>query len=158
MMVMVSERVDDLYRKHIDELIHFATVLVGPGDAHDVVADAVLATITSGSAETVDNVRAYWFRAVSNTASSFHRSRFSRLRREQNAFSSAATYGVDNEAVDARRVLATLSAQQRAVVYLTYWHDMSPDAVADLLQTTEGTVRKQLARARATLREALRHE
>ncbi len=38
---------------------------------------------------------------------------------------------------------------------LTYWLDRAPAQVAELLDVTEGTVRKQLARARQKLKEAL---
>lgn len=40
---MVVEEADaEIYRKHADDLTRFATGLVGPGDAADVVAKAVL--------------------------------------------------------------------------------------------------------------------
>ena len=57
--------------------------------------------------------------------------------------------------MDAQRALAGLSPQQRAVVYLTYWDDLTPAQVAALLGVSEGSVRKQLARAREQLRRVL---
>jgi RNA polymerase sigma-70 factor, ECF subfamily len=57
--------------------------------------------------------------------------------------------------VDAHAALAMLSEQQRAVVYLTYWEDLAPAQIATLLAVSEGTVRKQLARAREHLRRIL---
>ena len=51
--------------------------------------------------------------------------------------------------------MASLSEQQRAVVFLTYWEDLAPAQVADLLGVSDGTVRKQLARARDQLRRIL---
>ncbi len=51
--------------------------------------------------------------------------------------------------------MAALSPQQRAVVFLTYWEDLEARSVADLLGVSEGTVRKQLGRARIRLREVL---
>ncbi len=48
-----------------------------------------------------------------------------------------------------------LSVQQRAVTYLTYWHDMSVAQVAEALGVSDGTVRRQLARARDRLRGVL---
>jgi len=155
---MVTERVDDLYRRHVGELVHFATVLVGPHDAFDIVSEAVLATLHRGSLEGVDNVRAYWFRAVANTAASFHRSQSRRVRREQLAVGGRAEQAESEPAADARRMLSRLSSQQRAVIYLTYWHDLSPAQVAETLGVSDGTVRKQLGRAREQLREVLRHE
>jgi len=58
--------------------------------------------------------------------------------------------------IDAHRALSELSPQQRAVVYLTYWDDLTPAQIAVLLDVAEGTVRKQLARAREALRRILR--
>jgi len=40
-------------------------------------------------------------------------------------------------------------------VFLTYWDDLDVHAVAGLLAVSEGTVRKQLGRARKKLREVL---
>ena len=58
-------------------------------------------------------------------------------------------------AVDAHRALGQLSEQQRAVVFLTYWEDQTPAQIAELLGVADGTVRKQLARAREHLRRIL---
>jgi RNA polymerase sigma factor (sigma-70 family) len=48
-----------------------------------------------------------------------------------------------------------LSVQQRTVVFLAYWCDQSAGDIAGVLGVSEGTVRKQLVRARARLREVL---
>ena len=152
--MMVTVDLEAEYRANVADLVRYATVLVGPNDANDVVNDAVTATIARNSLATVDDVRAYWFRAVTNTATDWHRSRFRRSARETRA---ADRVGIGEPVApdDARRVLAALSTQQRAVVYLTYWHDWPIDRVAEALQVSDGTVRKQLARAREHLREVL---
>jgi RNA polymerase sigma factor (sigma-70 family) len=152
--MMVTVDLEAEYRTHVADLVRFATVLVGPHDANDVVNEAVTTTIARNSLAAVDDVRAYWFRAVANTSADWHRSRFRRHARELRSAERALT----NETAtphDARRVLAALSAQQQAVVYLTYWHDWPIDRVAEVLQVSDGTVRKQLARAREHLREVL---
>jgi DNA-directed RNA polymerase specialized sigma24 family protein len=41
------------------------------------------------------------------------------------------------------------------VVYLTYWDDLTPTQIATLLHISEGSVKKQLARAREQLRRIL---
>ncbi len=41
------------------------------------------------------------------------------------------------------------------MIYLTYWEDLTPAAVAETLGIGEGSVRKQLARAREQLRTVL---
>jgi len=154
---MTLVNVESEYRAHAADLVRYATVLVGPNDAADVVSEAVGATIARRSLDGVDDVRAYWFRAVANTAASWHRSRFRRRAREERA--APRPDEIDAPAADeARRLLAGLSMQQRAVVYLTYWHDWDIATVAQALGVSDGTVRKQLARSRAQLREALPHD
>ncbi len=152
--MMVSVDLEAEYRAHVADLVRYATVLVGPHDANDVVNDAVMATIARDSLRAVDDVRAYWFRAVTNTATDWHRSRFRRTARETRA-AERPSAGEPTTPDDARRVLAGLSPQQRAVVYLAYWLDWPIDRIAAALQVSDGTVRKQLARAREQLREVL---
>jgi len=146
----------ETYRRHSAELIRYATALVGPADAADVVTDAVLAAFVAPSWRDVANRRAYLYRAVLHHASSFHRSTSRRRRREQVAAARVpAHHDPPPDSIDAHRALAALSEQQRAVTYLTYWEDLAPDRIADLLGVAEGTVRKQLARARDHLRRIL---
>jgi RNA polymerase sigma factor (sigma-70 family) len=156
MMTLVN--VESEYRAHAADLVRYATVLVGPHDAADVVSEAVSATMARNSLATVDDVRAYWFRAVSNTAASWHRSAFRRRDREQRAAALTQPEEGQRTPTEARAILSSLSVQQRAVVYLTYWHDWTPDQIAQVLGVAEGTVRKQLARSRAHLREVLDHD
>jgi RNA polymerase sigma-70 factor (ECF subfamily) len=147
--------VADAYREHAADLIRYATVLVGPSDAQDVVSDAVLAVFAGKQWANVDNPRAYLFRAVLNQSMTHHRSGARRRRREQRAASSDVLVAHDTTSIDAHRALAHLSEQQRAVVYLTYWEDLSVVQIATLLDVSEGTVKKQLARARDQLRRIL---
>jgi RNA polymerase sigma-70 factor (ECF subfamily) len=51
--------------------------------------------------------------------------------------------------------LAGLSSQQRTFVYLAYWEDWTATEIADRVGVSDGTVRRQLARARTKLREEL---
>ena len=153
MMSTMDERAE-VYQRHADELIRYATALVGPASAPDVVVDGVMNAFRSAAWPTVTNQRAYLYRAVLNRALSERRSTSRRQAREALAAAreSVAPAGTS---VDAQRALASLSPQQRAVVYLTYWDDLTPAQVADLLGVGEGTVRKQLARAREQLRKVL---
>ena len=52
--------------EYADELTHFATGIIGPDDASDVVSTAVLRSFTSPSWPGVANHRAYLYRAVLN--------------------------------------------------------------------------------------------
>lgn len=154
--MMVTVDIEAEYRASLRDLLHFATVLVGPHDAPDVVNEAVTATLQRGSMSTVIDARAYWFRAVANTAAGWHRSRFRRHRREMRA-TNQCTATADGPATpdDARRLLGALSSQQRTALYLAYWHDWPVDRIADAMGATEGTVKQHLARGRARLKELL---
>jgi RNA polymerase sigma factor (sigma-70 family) len=50
----------------------------------------------------------------------------------------------------------TLSIQQRAVIVLTYWDDLTPSSIATLMDFSEDSVKRHLARGRSRLKEALR--
>lgn len=144
----------EVYRRHADELVRYATALVGPADAPDVVVDAVVAAFRSPAWSKVDNQRAYLYRAVLNRSLSVRRSDARRVARELRLAGSEPV-AAGESSLDAQRALAGLSPQQRAVVYLTYWEDLTPAQIAALLEVSEGTVRKQLARAREQLRRIL---
>ena len=137
-------------------MVHYATVLVGPDDAMDVVNEPVAATLARDSLDAVDNVHAYWFRSVTNTAAGWHRSTIRRRAREAKAAALSRLDSADGVAPsEAQRALRTLSIQQRAAVYLTYWADWEPGRIAEVSGVSEGTVRKALARGRERLREVL---
>jgi RNA polymerase sigma-70 factor (ECF subfamily) len=56
------------------------------------------------------------------------------------------------------RVLAELSAEQRAVLVLRDFHELEYREIADALGLDLGTVKSRLHRARTSVREALRKE
>lgn len=103
----------------------------------------------------VTNQRAYLFRAVVNHAHDLRRSRERRWARDLAAIGSTSMAAPDTF-IDVRRAVAGLSVQQRAVVYLAYWEDLTERSIADFLQVSPGTVRRHLVRARSNLRKALR--
>ena len=114
-MMTMTPSDTELYREHADELTRYATVLVGPDDAPDVVIDAVLAAFASPGWRRVEHPRAYLFRAVLNTANSRHRSAGRRRRRESVvALQERPSDAREQEAaLDVHRALGTLSPQQR---------------------------------------------
>lgn len=145
---------EDIYRKHSDELVRFATGLVGPFDAQDVVTDACLRAFQSRNWEAVTNRRAYLYRSVLNQARSQHRSTVRRRVREHATAGPAASEPSPID-IDVLRAVDKLSMQQRAAVFLTYWEDLRPAEVAARLNISEGSVKRHLARARARLKELL---
>jgi DNA-directed RNA polymerase specialized sigma24 family protein len=61
------------YRAHAPELMRFATALVGPQDAADVVGDAMAKTLAARQWSSLDNPRAYVYRALYREAMSWRR-------------------------------------------------------------------------------------
>jgi RNA polymerase sigma factor (sigma-70 family) len=150
----VDEPNAEFWEKHADELTRFATGIVGPSDAPDVVSGALLHCMVSRRWPTVSDRRAYLYRAVLNEALASRRSLTRRRQREMSAALTepVADGGPSPEVLEALR---RLSVRQRAVIVLTYWNDLEPSSVAGLLGISEGAVRRHLARARAHLKEYL---
>lgn len=142
-----------VYEAHRDELIRFATVLVGPHSAPDVVSSAVLRILDRPSVR-VRNHRAYLYQTVLNEARNLKRSEARRRMREDRApLPNSVTQPEPYPEV--REALEQLSAQQRAVVYLVYWEDLTEKGAAERLNLSPGSVHRHLERARKRLRRVL---
>lgn len=146
---------EEIYRSYADELTRYATGLVGPFDATDVVTDGCLKAFNARSWPDVTNRRAYLYRAVFSVAQDHHRSTLSRRLREMKTAKPEAVTPqyVD---IDVLRAIDRLSIQQRAAVVLTYWNDLPLEEVADRMGISTGAVKSHLARARKRLQEWLR--
>lgn len=143
----------EIYRKYSDDLVRFASGLVGPSGAEDVVANAVLRAISSAQWKAVDNQRAYLYRSVLNEASSQHRSTQRRLAREITA---QQRHDTNDQPVDLDVLVALrkISERQRAVIHLSYWEDLTTSDIASLLGLSVRTIERELTLARRRL-EAL---
>ena len=144
-----------IYARHAAELVRYATVLVGPSGADDLVADAVMKAFSHPGWVAVEHPRAYLYRAVLNEARQTERARSRRRRREQRA----APPDLAPVAEVRPEVLAAvhgLPPRQRAIVFFTYWQDRSTADIATELDITVRTVQRELADARRHLEEALR--
>ena len=144
----------EVYEKYADQLVRFATGIVGPSDSRDVVSAAMVSVLWSPGWDEVRHERAYLYKAVLNEARQHLRRRDRRQRAEVKTASSPSGRMPElrPEVVEAVR---RLSVSQRAVVFLTYWEDMKPAEVARTLRVSQGTVHRQLARGEARLRRVL---
>lgn len=146
--VMDNEQV---YRSYAVELTRYATALVGPADAADVVTDACLRAFDSKRWPEVSNRRAYLYRTVLSVANDHHRSTLSRRLRELKTADRDAAPPVEVD-VDVLAAVERLSVRQRAAIVLTYWADLPVEAVADRMGVSPGAVKRHLARARKQLK------
>ncbi|GBE25572.1 RNA polymerase sigma-E factor [bacterium BMS3Bbin02] len=147
----------EIYAEHATALVRFATVLVGPNDAADVVSSAVLRVLSSPGWTSVTNQRSYLHQAVANEARNFRRGETRRHDRETRVPTASVSYPREVHP-EVRAAVARLSVRQRATVYLAYWEDMTDHMIADYLGISAGSVRRHLARARNHLRRALNED
>ena len=145
---------EEIYRKHADDLVRFATGVVGPFDAQDVVTDAWLKATQTKAWPTVTNHKAYLYRTVLNTARNSYRGTLRRRLREQRVAASGIEYPVETD-VDVLNALDRLSERQRAVTVLAYWESMTTNEISQALDISPGSVKRHLGRAKTTLKKIL---
>ncbi len=150
----MDRRDEELYEKYADELIRFATTLVGPSRAEDVVADAVVRAMTSPAWVSVSAPKAYLFRSVLNEAKMLGRGNGRRVRRER-LVAGAETTDAVTISIEVREAMAQLSMRERSVLYLAYWHDLPIDEIAETLGISKRSTERSLTDARRTLEERL---
>lgn len=139
----------EVFERYGVELTRFATSLVGPTEAQDVVSDALVRVMWSDGWDQVANQRAYLYRAVVSQARMLRRATLRRRDRERQA--AQVVTGSPNGEVDVWEALGHLSVEERAVVFLAYWEDLSEVNAAERLGISERTVRRRLGRARHKL-------
>ena len=148
---------ESAYRTHAPRLTRLATTLVGPADAHDIVAETVLACIRRPDWAAVTNHGAYLTTALLNTANGRRRRDAARRRREVAVLQRPSATGDHGDTHDLSGALDQLSPTQAAIVHLLYWDDLTIPATAQHLGISEGAVRKQLDRDKRRLRKAIDH-
>lgn len=147
--------VDLAWRQVGPTALRFATALVGPHDAHDVVTIAFLRATRQPDWQAIERFDRYLVRAVRHEASNLHRQRRRQWERDLAGLRPEASVDPLPD-VDLWRAVAALSVEQRSVVFLAYWQDLTEAEIAETLDVARSTVHRTLVRARAKLRKALR--
>lgn len=142
----------DVYEEVRGPLMRFASSLVGPGEAADLVSEAVVASMQRKPLSSLENPKAYLMQAVLNRA----KSRSRRLDRERSAVARLSALSrmsgtVELSDLDVVRTVESLPPQQRAAVFLVYWEDLSPSEAAECMGVRPGTLRRYLHLARGKL-------
>jgi len=151
---MISDADGEIYEKYAEELIRFASGLVGPDDATDVFSAAVLRAFTSSGWAAVTNRRAYLYRSVLNEARMWHRTNQRRLARDDRHRPPVEWWDPEVRP-DVRAAVASLDVRSRAVLFLSYWADLPPEEIGLLLNISASTVRRDADRAHRRLRRKL---
>lgn len=140
----------DIWLACKDDLVRYAAVLIGPGDAEDVVSTVVVRVLNSRRLADLDDARLYLFKSVLNEC----RTRAGRRRETIRLVELPEPPPADPqpEVLDA---VMRLPVAQRAATFLVYWADLSVAETARLMGTRPGTVKRYLHLARAKLKGVL---
>ena len=146
----VSTNDEAIYTKVKDDLVRYAAALVGPDRAEDVLSTVMVRCLNRRSLESLDDPRAYLFRAVLNEGRGvLRRSRGRRLLQDDSPTHPAEPDWGVIQAVE------SLPARQRAAVFLRYWEDLPIDEIAALMGARPGTIKRYLHLAHRKLKGVL---
>ena len=151
-------RFEDFTQARLPALLRYATVLCGQrAEADDVVQESLTrALVKWGRIGGLEDPYAYVRTMITNEFLSRRRRRkflLVPLDRHDRAAPAAPEHGGE-----LWQRLAALPRQQRVVMVLRYYEDLSDDQIADVLGCRAGTVRGYASRALATLRIDLINE
>jgi RNA polymerase sigma factor (sigma-70 family) len=146
----------EIYARHRDELVRFATAMVGSGEAPDVVSSVLVKTLANHGLSELHNPRSYLFQAVANESRSVLRGR---ARKHELRLSLDDRPYRDREIrPEVVSAVAELPVRQRAATFLVYWMGCSVAEAADLMGIGTGTVGRYLHLARKRLRKVLNED
>ncbi len=149
-----DDEIATLFDRHYREMRSLAFALLGDlGQAEEVASDVFVKAFSGwGRFRSLDHPQSYLRRMTVNEC----RGRIRRQRLELRV-NEVTQRRERDEVSDAQRDLDLLAAvrtlpeRQRACVVLRYLEDLSEQETADLLGISVGTVKSQLAKARASL-------
>jgi RNA polymerase sigma-70 factor (sigma-E family) len=145
-----------------EPLLHLAYFLTGDrGAAEDIVQEAFVRIYRAGGRAEREGFPSYARRTLVNLA----RSRWRRRGRERRALEASFERGVDPGPAGGQgardevwTAVRALPRQQRAVVALRFYEDLTEAQIAEMLGTSVGSIKKHMSRAMEKLRASLGEE
>lgn len=131
------------------ELVRYATALVGPSEAEDVVMTVVGRAVRKVHLAELDNPKGYLLRGILNEARGRGR------RRTTISLEGDLEGESSNGLAEVIDVLMSLPVRQRAAIYLHYWERAPINEIAQAMGVGSGTVKRYLHLARQKLKEVL---
>jgi len=152
----------DLFNRHFADIYRFFEYKVG-ADADDLAQRTFMACIDARDRfRGGSSFRTYLFAIARNQLYSFLR-RMPRAEHVDFEHTSIADLmpSLGSQLGRARAVerlrlaLTTLPAEQQLLLELHYWHELDAEALGEVFESTPGTIRVRLLRARRALRERM---
>jgi RNA polymerase sigma-70 factor (ECF subfamily) len=147
----------EIYEKHAVDLIRYATVLVGPDQAPDVVSTVVLRILRLRHLSDLENPRAYLFRSVLNEARSWGRTRRARSLAISRLAEHRSSDDQDSlvERLTAANAVWSLPPRHRSAAYLVYWLDLPLAEAAEQMGVSTGAVKRYIHEVREHVRKEM---
>jgi RNA polymerase sigma-70 factor (ECF subfamily) len=131
------EDVQDLYRDHGPALLGYAAAMLGDRSAAEDVLHMVFLKLM-GSPQLPAEPRPYLFRAVRNAALNSRRARSRDVPLEEQRWLTGPAAPVE-ESLAVQQALAELPPEQREVVVMRIWGEMTFDEIAGVLDLPANT-------------------
>ncbi len=146
---------EDIYNDVSPRLMRFATALVGPTEAEDVVSAVITKALTRrGGLVALDEPGPYLMKAVLNESNGLKRTRARRRTMAMASVPERASGGIDST-YEVRQVLDDLPSRQRAAAYLVFYEERTAVEAARILGVRPATVRRYLHLARERVERVL---
>ncbi len=148
--------IEVLYRQHGAALVLFATAITGERSrAQDMVHHVFLKLIENGDVDRAQDKKAYLFACVRNSALNERK-----LGNRQTSLDTETAWFMPPDKDYAgeqnlRRALSTLPLDQREVVILHIWGELTFSQIGELLNLSSNTVASRYRYALAKLRESM---
>ena len=145
---------EQIVKKYIDMVYRLALAQTkSKSDADDIVQTVFLKYLQSDKQfESEEHIKAWLIRVTINSVKTF----FSASWFKKTVPLSDDIFFETPEAEEAYEAVLELPPKYRAVIHLFYYEDMSVKEIANVLNTSEGTIKSQLHRGRELLRKKLK--
>ncbi|HZE97864.1 MAG TPA: RNA polymerase sigma factor [Planctomycetota bacterium] len=159
-LLMDSVFCEQLWRRHADRLLLYATTVLSDRAAAEDVLQNVFVRLIAAPPEDIDSEAGYLFRAVRNEALNSIRSRRLAGRVQSPLFDEVVedprrTAELAERGRQVEKVLLRLSPEEREAVVLKIWGDFSIPEAAAVAGVTEKTFEHRYYRGLAALKEKL---
>jgi len=149
------EDVQELYQNHGAALLAYASALLGDRSAAEDALQQVFLKLLSGRVPAPAQARPYLFRAVRNTALNSHRARARIVPLDDQQWL-ARPAGMIDAGVEVEKAMRALPQEQREVVVMRVWGEMTLEEIATVLDVPANTVASRYRYALDKLREILK--
>ena len=138
--------------QNIDSAYRFAfTYVKNREDAEDVVSESMIKAMKYiGSLKNPQNIKAWFYKIISNTALNFIKKRNRTVSIDDSTLIPAAND--DYSEINLESILNCLEQKYREIVVLRFLEDMKIGEIAQILEINENTVKTRLYKALKILR------